>query len=60
MAQKNGQIIRRRPEMWMVCIYVGCDPESGKRQDIGKSIHLGRLIESCVFGTDRAHLSGPR
>ena len=57
--KKTGQIIRRGPEVWMVCIYVGRDPEAGKRQDIGKSIHLGTPIESCVFGTDRAHLSGP-
>ena len=41
MARKTGQIIRRGSQMWMVRIYVGRDPESGKRKYIGKSIHGG-------------------
>jgi hypothetical protein len=31
MARKTGQIIRRGPEMWMVRIYLGCDPENLRR-----------------------------
>jgi integrase len=41
MARKTGQIIRRGPQMWMVRIYVGRDPETCKRKYIGKSIHGG-------------------
>ena len=36
--RKAGQIIRRGPQMWMVRIYVGRDPETRKRNYIGKSI----------------------
>jgi hypothetical protein len=39
MARKTGQIIRRGPQMWMIRIYVGCEPETRKRKYIGKSIH---------------------
>jgi hypothetical protein len=42
MAHKTGQIIRRGPQVWMVRIYVGRDPETRKRTYIGKSI-LGGL-----------------
>jgi hypothetical protein len=41
MARKTGQIIRRGPQMRMVRIYVGRDPETRKRRYIGKSIHGG-------------------
>jgi hypothetical protein len=41
MARKTGQIIRRGPQMWMVRIYVGRDPETRKRTYIGKSINGG-------------------
>ena len=41
MARKTGQIIRRGPQMWMVRIYVGRDPETRKRKYISKSIHGG-------------------
>jgi hypothetical protein len=41
MARKTGRIIRRGSQMWMVRIYVGRDPESGKGKYIGKSIHGG-------------------
>jgi len=41
MARKTGQIIRRGPQMRMVRIYVGRDPETRKRNYIGKSIHGG-------------------
>jgi integrase len=41
MARKTGQIIRRGPEVWMVRIYTGRDPETGKRKYIGKAIHGG-------------------
>ena len=41
MARKTGQIIRRAPQMWMVRIYVGRDPQTRKRKYIGKSIHGG-------------------
>jgi hypothetical protein len=41
MARKTGQIIRRGPQMWMVRIYVGHDPETRKRKYIGKSINGG-------------------
>ena len=34
MARKTGQIIRRGPQMCMVRIYVGRDPDSGKGQNI--------------------------
>lgn len=41
MARKTGQIIRRGPQMWMVRIYVGRDPETRIRKYIGKSINGG-------------------
>ena len=41
MARKTGQIIRRGPQMWMVRIYVGRDPEGRRRKCFGKSIHGG-------------------
>jgi integrase len=41
MARKTDQIIRRGPETRMVRIYVGRDPETGKRQYVGKCIHGG-------------------
>jgi len=41
MARKTGQIIRRGPEAWIVRIYAGRDPETGKRQYVGKCIHGG-------------------
>ena len=41
MARKTGQIIRRGPQMWMVRIYVGRDPEKRERKYIGKAIHGG-------------------
>jgi len=41
MARKTGQIIRRGSETWMVRIYAGRDPETGKRRYIGKAIHGG-------------------
>jgi hypothetical protein len=41
MARKTGQIIRRGPQMWMVRIYVGHDPETRKRKYIGKPINGG-------------------
>jgi integrase len=41
MARKTGQIIRRGPETWMVRIYVGRNPETGKRRYVGKCIHGG-------------------
>jgi len=50
MARKTGQIIRRGPQMWMVRIYVGRDPETRKRNYIGKSIN-------CALRTAQAHLT---
>jgi integrase len=50
MARKTGQIIRRGPQMWMVRIYVGRDPETRKRKYIGKSINGG-------LRTAQAHLN---
>jgi hypothetical protein len=41
MARKTGQIIRRGLQLWMVRIYVGRDPETRKRNYIGKSITGG-------------------
>jgi hypothetical protein len=37
MARKTGQIIRCGPETWLVRIYAGRDPETGKRRYIGKA-----------------------
>ena len=42
MTRKTGQIIRRGPQMWIVRIYIGRDPETGRRKYIGKSVQ-GRL-----------------
>ncbi len=59
MARKTGQIIRRGPSTWLVRIYVGRDPETGKRQYIGKSIqgglrtaqaHLNRMLAERDLG----------
>jgi integrase len=41
MARKTGQIIRRGESIWLVRIYAGRDPETGKRTYIGKAIHGG-------------------
>lgn len=41
MARKTSQIIRRGPQMWMVRIYLGRDPETRKRKYVGESIHGG-------------------
>ena len=49
MARKTGQIIRRGPQMWMVRIYVGRDPETRKRKYIGKSIHGGLRAAQTQF-----------
>jgi hypothetical protein len=43
--------------MWMVRIYVGRDPETGKRKYIGKSIHGGlrgrtRLLRNSFESTE--------
>jgi integrase len=59
MARKTGQIIRRGPSTWLVRIYVGRDPETGKRQYIGKTIqgglraaqaHLNRMLAERDLG----------
>jgi hypothetical protein len=59
MGRKTGQIIRRGPQMWMVRIYVGRDPETRKRKYIGKSIHGG---SSGRTGPPQPHArgAGPR
>ena len=41
MARKTGQIIRRGQQVWMVRIYAGREPETGRRKYIRKSIHGG-------------------
>jgi integrase len=41
MIRKIGQIIRRGSSTWLVRIYVGRDPESGRRMYRGKFIHGG-------------------
>lgn len=59
MARKTGQIIRRGPNKWLVRIYVGRNPETGKRQYIGKSVqgglhsaqvHLNRMLAERDLG----------
>jgi integrase len=59
MARKTGQIIRRGPNTWLVRIYVGRNPETGKRQYIGKTIqgglraaqaHLNRMLGERDLG----------
>jgi len=59
MARKTGQIIRRGLSTWLVRIYVGRDPETWKRQYIGKSIqgglraaqaHLNRMLAERDLG----------
>ena len=54
MARKTGQIIRRRPSEWLVRISVGRDPETRKRNYIGKSVqggltHLNYPIQSSLL-----------
>jgi hypothetical protein len=39
MAYKAGQVIRRGERTWLVRIFMGRDPESGKRQYHNKTIH---------------------
>jgi hypothetical protein len=46
MARKTGQIIRRGSSTWLVCIYVGRDPDTRRRKYIGKFIHGGLRIAS--------------
>lgn len=41
MVRKIGQIVRREPSTWLVCIYVGRDPETRKRKYVGKLVHSG-------------------
>ncbi len=59
MARKTGQIIRRGPNTWLVRIYVGRDPETRKRNYIGKSMqgglrsaqaHLNRMLRERDLG----------
>jgi hypothetical protein len=59
MTRKTGPIIRRRPQMWIVRIYVGRDPETGSRKYIGKSVqgglhaaqtHLNRMLAERDLG----------
>lgn len=59
MARKTGQIIRRGASTWLVRIYAGRNPETGKRQYIGKSIqgglraaqaHLNRMLAERDLG----------
>jgi integrase len=44
MVRKTGQIIRRGESTWLVRIYTGRDPETGKRRYIGKAIHGGLRV----------------
>ena len=39
MAGKAGQIIPRGEHTWLVRVFVGRDPESGKRKYTNKTIH---------------------
>jgi integrase len=41
MARKTGQIIRRGESTWLVRIYTGRDPATGKRTYVGKALHGG-------------------
>ena len=59
MARKTGQIIRRGPSTWLIRIYIGRDPQTRKRQYIGKSIqgglraaqaHLNRMLAERDLG----------
>ena len=37
-----GQIIKRGDRKWLARIYLGTDPQTGKRQYFGKTIHGGK------------------
>jgi hypothetical protein len=59
MACNTGQIICRGPQMWIVRIYVGQDPETRKPRYVGKSItgglhaaqtHLTHMLADRDFG----------
>jgi len=39
MARKDGQIIRRGDHKFLIRIYQGCDPDTGKRRYLNKMVH---------------------
>jgi hypothetical protein len=65
MARKTGQIIRRGPQMWMVRIYVGRDPETRKRTCIGNPSTADcaphrPISTTCSLSGTLAATSGPQ
>jgi hypothetical protein len=61
MARKAGPIIRGEPQMWVVRINVGRDPETLKPKYIGKSIHGGlRVAQADLPRTLVGAVSGSR
>ena len=44
-----GQIIRRGDRKWLVRIYLGADPQTGKRQYFSKTIHgAAGSVQQCT------------
>lgn len=48
MAGKAGQIIPRGERIWLVRVFMGRDPESGKRKYLNKTVH-GTLRDAQAY-----------